>query len=390
MSSTTAWPRGEGTRRAGRRRPSPRRWCESRGTASGPSHRDRGSQGPPVGASPGRVWCWRARCWRGGEGAAAEIGPQGLTQLEAECTALLQGQSDESLLHTSLVPEDQLIQGFVVEDEPVYMASHLPPTVEVVAPSDLPEGYVFDAVENGKSFSVTVPAGGSVAARRSAPHSCLGERVVMHLAAAVPPGPRPRRPNLHRQPNRLLCFGGRMAFAAASRSGVVIPHCGWDALLGQVQNRLGLNWHGERAYPGDESPFEVLLNVSIFAIWFNFLLGPLLLMLAYFPPDHWTLEQSYAWWYFVILVVYWAFNFALGVHSIDIIIKTRLHIRERSGIPEKISGEDCCCATFCQPCTVMQMARHTADYETCAARYCSETGLSVDAPQLQFGGAEIA
>ena len=34
------------------------------------------------------------------------------------------------------------------------------PMVEVSAPSDLPEGYVFDAVANGQTFSVTVPAGG--------------------------------------------------------------------------------------------------------------------------------------------------------------------------------------------------------------------------------------
>mmetsp|Transcript_2893 Transcript_2893/g.5780 ORF Transcript_2893/g.5780 Transcript_2893/m.5780 type:complete len:105 (+) Transcript_2893:148-462(+) len=34
------------------------------------------------------------------------------------------------------------------------------PMVEVSAPSDLPGGYVFDAVANGQTFSVTVPAGG--------------------------------------------------------------------------------------------------------------------------------------------------------------------------------------------------------------------------------------
>ncbi|EJK45972.1 hypothetical protein THAOC_35384 [Thalassiosira oceanica] len=34
------------------------------------------------------------------------------------------------------------------------------PTVEILAPSDLPEGYVFDAVANGKTITVTVPEGG--------------------------------------------------------------------------------------------------------------------------------------------------------------------------------------------------------------------------------------
>ena len=32
--------------------------------------------------------------------------------------------------------------------------------IEVTVPSDLPEGYVFDAVADGQTFSVTVPAGG--------------------------------------------------------------------------------------------------------------------------------------------------------------------------------------------------------------------------------------
>ncbi|EJK54677.1 hypothetical protein THAOC_25675, partial [Thalassiosira oceanica] len=254
----------------------------------------------------------------GGGEAAAEIGPQGLTQLEAECTALLQGQSDESLPQANLVPEDQLIQGYNV-NEPVYIASELSPLpmVEVVAPSDLPEGYVFDAVENGKSFSVTVPAGG---------------------------------------------VSRGQTFSA--------PFVPWEpsTLLGQVQNRLGLNWLGGRANPGNESPFKVLLGITIFdMVWSGLFSSPAL----------YRVKQ--------------AFNFAMSIFSIYVILKTRKHIRESSGIPEESCQgcEDCCCATWCGCCTVLQMARHTAEYKTYAGQCCSETGLPVSAPQLQFGGAQI-
>ena len=92
-----------------------------------------------------------------------------------------------------------------------------------------------------------------------------------------------------------------------------------------------------------------------------------------------------------IIGVNQAFGFAVGVFSIYVVLKTRRHIRERSGIPEtRCQGrEDCCCATFCQCCTVMQMARHTAGYETYAGQCCSETGLPRNAPQLQISGSEI-
>ena len=97
-------------------------------------------------------------------------------------------------------------------------------------------------------------------------------------------------------------------------------------------------------------------------------------------------------------VIYWvgqAFRLAMFVFPIYIVSKTRRHIRERSGIPETFCQgpcrgcEDCCFATFYQCCTVMQMARHTAEYEMYAGQCRSETGLPVNAPQLQFGSAEI-
>lgn len=52
-------------------------------------------------------------------------------------------------------------------------------------------------------------------------------------------------------------------------------------------------------------------------------------------------------------------------------------IRNKYQIPEETYGrlQDCICATFCMPCTICQMGRHTADFDTYRASCCSSTGL---------------
>jgi Cys-rich protein (TIGR01571 family) len=55
----------------------------------------------------------------------------------------------------------------------------------------------------------------------------------------------------------------------------------------------------------------------------------------------------------------------------------RSSIREKFMIRENCCYdlEDLCCATFCLPCTISQMARHTANYKDHEAVCCSKTGL---------------
>mmetsp|Transcript_2894 Transcript_2894/g.5781 ORF Transcript_2894/g.5781 Transcript_2894/m.5781 type:complete len:269 (+) Transcript_2894:148-954(+) len=245
------------------------------------------------------------------------------------------------------------------------------PMVEVSAPSDLPGGYVFDAVANGQTFSVTVPAGGvSRGQTFSAPFVPGGGGV----SASVPEG---------RWKDGLCdcCMFG------CCHPALWMGICCRLALLGQVQNRLRLNWLGVRANPGDRSPFKVLLGITIFAMVWSQLISNLLKG-CIDPNTGLPIEGSPFWSIYSVNI---AFSLALGVFSIYVILKTRRYIRESSGIPEESCQgcEDCCCATWCGCCTVLQMARHTAEYETYAGQCCSETGLPVSAPQLQFGGAHI-
>mmetsp|Transcript_15453 Transcript_15453/g.17971 ORF Transcript_15453/g.17971 Transcript_15453/m.17971 type:complete len:249 (-) Transcript_15453:283-1029(-) len=67
-----------------------------------------------------------------------------------------------------------------------------------------------------------------------------------------------------------------------------------------------------------------------------------------------------------------------------LIVITRSHIRKKYNIREKCFGgcEDICVAFWCPCCTISQMARHTADYDTYRASCCSNTGLPPGAPSI--------
>jgi Cys-rich protein (TIGR01571 family) len=64
--------------------------------------------------------------------------------------------------------------------------------------------------------------------------------------------------------------------------------------------------------------------------------------------------------------------------------KAREYLRHQYNIEPEMCGscEDCCCAYWCGPCTLCQMARHTADYHVHKAECCSATGLYANAPEV--------
>jgi len=77
-------------------------------------------------------------------------------------------------------------------------------------------------------------------------------------------------------------------------------------------------------------------------------------------------------------------SFFFGIFIITLVAKLRNRIRSKYGIPEEQCAgcEDCCCSFWCNCCTVAQMARHTADYDTYAGLCCSETGMPPHAPSI--------
>jgi Cys-rich protein (TIGR01571 family) len=70
-------------------------------------------------------------------------------------------------------------------------------------------------------------------------------------------------------------------------------------------------------------------------------------------------------------------NISFTAYTIIAMMRARKHIRHKYRIPETYCHgcEDFCCAFWCGCCTVSQMARHTADYSTQTAEWCSKDGL---------------
>lgn len=84
-------------------------------------------------------------------------------------------------------------------------------------------------------------------------------------------------------------------------------------------------------------------------------------------------------------------NVAMLAFSIYATSATRASIRDKYMIREHrcYDVEDCCCATFCMPCTICQMSRHTTDYTRHEAKCCTETGLEEGA-ELPNTGSNVS
>jgi Cys-rich protein (TIGR01571 family) len=70
-------------------------------------------------------------------------------------------------------------------------------------------------------------------------------------------------------------------------------------------------------------------------------------------------------------------NLFMYAFAVFVVQSTRSSIREKFMIQEErcYDLEDVVCASTCLPCTVAQMARHTANYNDYEAVCCSKTGL---------------
>lgn len=76
-------------------------------------------------------------------------------------------------------------------------------------------------------------------------------------------------------------------------------------------------------------------------------------------------------------------RFLFWFYMLVLLTRARAHVRRLYGIPNNCHGcEDCCCSFWLPCCTTLQIARHTADYDTYGASCCTETGLPLTAPEV--------
>ena len=262
-------------------------------------------------------------------------------------------------MNSSIVPPEAAVTSSTISTATPQQPTKPPPatrTVDVIAPSDLPAGYEFyvdDATTPHVSLLVQVPAG--------------GVRATQRFAAIVI---RELNRGSHNIPH------GKWRDGIWDCWSLGCCHPQWcltfwctPCALGQVLTRLKLNACAspKQAVDTGFTAFQILFALQVVSIVVNFLFS--------------VVGYPFLKYVFIIMM----FIFILIVTLL-----LRRYVRNKYQIPEKTccckedgccSGyEDFCCAFWCAPCTICQLARHTADYHRHQAGCCTEDGLSMGTP----------
>ena len=226
-----------------------------------------------------------------------------------------------------------------------------PPVADVIAPADLPGGYTFEAQMGNMRFLATVPSGGVRRGDRFATPVKGG----LDVDVTVPVGRW--RDGLF----NLFQFGVLHPLLLNS---VFVPlHA-----IGQIMSRNGLNSRGDPATRLEA--MAVTTNILV-VIMFWALMN---IVVAVNMGVNRLRGKLPAFLEVGALV---AINLGTLCFTVYAVVKTRRAVRERYGIPSACGNvEDAAFAIFCMPCTITQIGRHTADFETHRAVCCSKTGVS--------------
>jgi Cys-rich protein (TIGR01571 family) len=241
----------------------------------------------------------------------------------------------------------QMMQRDVVEPEGDYEM----PMVDVVAPADLPAGYNFEAEIEGQRFLATVPPGG---VRQGETFTCY-MRELNSVSIDIPVG-------YWKDDLSNVCKYGWC-------HGVVCNTIFFPLItLGQIQTRINLDFLGRERF-GSEARSNRFMMVTVIAFW-------IATNIALFAACNWKwsrgMELSFADGAAICLI-----NLSMYAFTVFVTQATRSSLREKFMIREErcFDLEDLVCSAACLPCTICQMARHTANYDDYEAVCCSKTGL---------------
>jgi Cys-rich protein (TIGR01571 family) len=225
------------------------------------------------------------------------------------------------------------------------------PKVDVVAPADLPGGYHFEAEIEGVRFLATVPPGG---VQQGETFTCL-MRELDSVAIDIPVG-------YWKDGLCNVCELGW--YHPVAWLSIFCPLI----TLGQIQTRINLDFLGRPRF-GEQQISTRSMMLSLIIFWGLTNIG---LFAACNLKWSRGLELSVGDALAVALANIVMFGFTVFVTQ-----STRSSLREKFLIREErcFDLEDICYATLCLPCTVSQMARHTANYDDYEAVCCSKTGL---------------
>jgi len=225
------------------------------------------------------------------------------------------------------------------------------PVCDVVAPSDLPGGYMFEAQLGTKKFLATVPQGGVTKGQRFV--STMRELETIEIP--VPLG-------AWRDEAHECCNDG--VFHPLFLNTLFFP-C---IALGQIMTRNGLDWQGDPANKLVSSTSCANMTV-ILTFWLAMNLSAFFMLRVQWERGYLVGAEHY-----IPIVL---FNLFVLIYIMNLTRVVRESIRNKYQIPEErcLGCEDCVCATFCMPCTICHMGRHTADFDTYRGTCCTKTGL---------------
>mmetsp|Transcript_30733 Transcript_30733/g.70326 ORF Transcript_30733/g.70326 Transcript_30733/m.70326 type:complete len:246 (-) Transcript_30733:99-836(-) len=237
-------------------------------------------------------------------------------------------------------------------------------TLVIEAPTDLPEGYTFDAVVDSKTYAILVPDGGlrkgqSITIPYPMP-GVVGSPLSVSLTRSltiVNDGPVG-----YWRDGLFACCGLGISHGLMWNS-LLFP----QIVLAQVMSRMNLGWRGIPGSTRETSrTFPIILTImSLF-----YILEAILFLIC---PDLVVNIHAHGLLVFAGLLKYALLVYFL-IFSLSIMIKARSLLRESYGIPEMscIGCEDMCCSIFCTCCTVSQMSRHIINYDESEYRCCTD------------------
>lgn len=281
------------------------------------------------------------------------------------------------------------------------------PTIRVIAPATLAEGYSFDVLVDNEAYTVEVPKGGvkegqefevlyephifGANARRrqyqdeeqtSSPikeydeedQTRIQEQSTMPVQTMSEDHDDDKADD-DKKSGQAIWYDevtgapiGRWRTKLCSCCDVLTQSTFWmglccaPILIAQLITRLGLTWNGQSGASDEEKSLSfnrlVLGTMLALAVWKIPLVGDLVLLMFY-----------------LFIVVH------IGA-------QVRRYMRQKYKIPPTLPTrcgnrmEDGCCMLFCGCCSAIQMARHTHDDKEYPGHGCTTTGLGLEAPSI--------
>jgi len=282
-----------------------------------------------------------------------------IRKLQSELNEILDIQN-EKVLPTRLAPIRKVpaINDKVTEFKGDNKISATPSSaqgMDVMAPMDLPGNYQFQAQTEDHTFRATVPQGG-VRKGEVFRSTLLEDEVTTKFTVNT-------SYRMGRWNDGLLdcCkFGPLHASVLNSLFCPILS-------LAQVMSRLKISWIGLPGRPHKaKDAFRISLILSMIFVIINCLL--------YYLPVQGVMFGAFS---FLQIALFIVVDTLVLIYFLTNVARTRKRLRQRYMIPEQscVGEEDTAITFACYPLVLMQMHRHTADYETFSAQCWSSNGL---------------